>query len=132
MAESNLNTRIMKALRGHHPVRVENPACPGTPDINYTHGWIESKWLPRWPTFGNVVKVDHFTPQQRAWHVERSVRGGVSYVVIQISKTVLLFRGYDAAMHLGKLDETETRRMALACWENMLPPHEFVAAVVME
>jgi hypothetical protein len=100
--EADLNKKIMSALAGLHPIRVENLACPGTPDINAAGDiWIESKVIKDWPDYG-VVRVPHFTPQQRLWHIHRQRCGGNSLLCLQVSRKIFLFRGCDAAQHLGK------------------------------
>jgi hypothetical protein len=132
MAEDSTNTRVMKALRGLHPIRVENPACAGTPDINYIGGWIENKYLASWPLPGTIVRLDHFTPQQRCWHTLRAHAGGVSYVFLQVGREYLLFRGYDAAQELGKVTQQSLREMAVGIWDGKLNDKEFRAAIVTE
>lgn len=100
--EAALNKKIMKALVGLHPIRVENPACPGTPDINAAGDiWIESKVITAWPS-GGVVRVPHFTPQQRTWHIHRFSCKGHSFVCLQVGKNIFLLDGFDAAKYLGK------------------------------
>jgi len=102
MAETHLNERLTRALAALDPWRVENAVGPGTPDINYRGGWIESKQLPAWPKReGTVVKVDHYTPQQRSWHMRRAKRGGNIHVAIEVAGEFFLFNGWDAAQHLG-------------------------------
>jgi hypothetical protein len=40
------------------PQRVENSLDNGTPDVNYTHGWLELKYLDAWPRRpGTLVTV---------------------------------------------------------------------------
>lgn len=83
-------------------MRVENAVGPGTPDINYDAGWIESKRLKRWPVrIDTVVRVPHYVPEQRAWHVKRHTAGGLVHVVIQIGTAILVFNAFEAAQGLG-------------------------------
>lgn len=113
MAESDLNDRLRGAIRHRDPVRVENSVGPGTPDISFIGGWIESKFLPRWPKRANtVVQVRHYVPEQRAWHVKRRTAGGVVFVVIQIANDVLVFDAMDAAKGLGFWTREEMNRIA--------------------
>lgn len=55
------------------PVRIENPIHPGTPDVNLCDGhWIELKCILRWPVHEtSLVRIPHFTPQQRVWLYRR-------------------------------------------------------------
>lgn len=102
MAEKNLNARVMDALRGFDPVRIENAVGPGTPDIAYIGGWIEDKQLEAWPVRADTpVRVAHYTPQQRAWHSRHSRAGGRVHVVIEVARDVFVFRGDEAASGLG-------------------------------
>ncbi len=98
----------MAALYGLDPVRVENhEAGPGTPDINFIEGWIESKVIPAWPKRINTpVRVPHFRREQRSWLAKRGTFGGNAYVVLEITEdgTVLVFPALFAAEHVGNLD----------------------------
>ena len=58
------------------PVRVENPIHPGTPDVNLVGRWIELKCIPAWPVRDTtVVRIPHYTPQQRVWLYRRTSAG---------------------------------------------------------
>lgn len=107
MAETDLNKRIMSALAGWDPHRVENSVGPGTPDIEYIGGHIESKQMPSWPKrVKTVLRVPHYVPEQRAWHVGRCSAGGRCWVVIEVDRDVFVMDGIVAAEHLG-LDFTK-------------------------
>lgn len=106
MAEHELNGRVRTALKGFDPRRNENAVGPGTPDINFTGGWIEDKWLPSWPVrAGTVVKVPKYIKEQRSWHIRRRAAGGIVFVVIEIGDErtgdVLVYDAADAARGLG-------------------------------
>lgn len=86
-------------------VSVENPACPGTPDVNYIGGWVELKYAVDWPARDDTpLRLDHFTPQQRCWLRRRWHFGGNVWLCLQVSKTRhwIVFDGETAAKHLGK------------------------------
>jgi hypothetical protein len=102
MAESDLNDRLRSALAGYDPVRVENSVGPGTPDINFSLGWIESKQVAHWPSRADtVLALRHYTTQQRAWHVKRRAVGGVVWVAIEVHGETFIFDARDAAQGLG-------------------------------
>lgn len=117
----------MKALRRFHPVRVENSACPGTPDINCTLGWIEDKWIPRWPKGEGIVKCDHYTPQQRVWAVQRSLAGGRVWLMLQVERDYLLFDGKVAAEVLGRSTQSRLLSNAIMIWQGRIVDEELIA-----
>lgn len=103
MAESDLNKRLRDALNPKFDLRrCENAVDPGTPDINYLFGWIESKLLPAWPKRANtVVRIEHYVPAQRGWHLRRCSVGGRVWVALDVAGEFMLFHADHAAQHLG-------------------------------
>ena len=100
--EQQLNDKIMNAIRTRHPVRVENTADPGTPDINLVDMWIESKCIGAWPKRSDtIVRVPHYRPDQRAWQIKRRGMSGTCFVVLQVVSEVFVFDANEAAQHLG-------------------------------
>jgi hypothetical protein len=102
-----------KKLRPHlvaaklDPVRVENPIHPGTPDVNLCDGrWIELKCIPSWPARAtSLVRIPHFTPQQRVWLYRRWKFAPCStYLLLEVcaDRQWLLFDGDIAAKIVGK------------------------------
>lgn len=121
-AETNLNGRLRTALGGLDPCRVENPACPGTPDISYAHGWIESKALAFPKDRDLIVRIDHYVQQQRAWHVRRRRAGGSVLVVVEDTRHghVYVFDALWAASGLGMWTPKEMRAksdMYMMSWD---------------
>lgn len=120
MAESHMRGRVVRILRRHDAVAVENRVYPGTPDVNYIEGWVELKWLPRWPKGQDEpVRVKHFTPQQRVWLRRRWRRGGRAYVLLQVAQDWLLFDGATAADNLGKVSRGRLFELALKTWRKL-------------
>lgn len=120
-------TRCRKALGGLDPVRVENPAHPGTPDVNWGgwcrfldlrgEGWIELKWVRKAPERAStVLSLHHFTPQQRVWLLRRAARGGRVHVLLKVGQAWMLFDGVTAANHLGKVTYHELNGLAIRVW----------------
>lgn len=111
------------------PVRVENPAGPGTPDVNFggvidgerLEGWIELKWIRDAP-LGDLtpVRVDHFTAQQKIWLRRRWKRGGFVLLLIQVSRSWFLLDGATAARRLGHATMSELEEIAIGHWPNGL------------
>lgn len=110
-------------------MRIENLVEPGTPDVNYRDGWIELKYIPAWPKRAEtMVKIDHYTPQQRAWAIRRGHVGGKVSLLLVVGDEWLLFSGKDAAYWLG---ETWTRaacmRFCLKYWPKKPTQEDFQA-----
>jgi len=110
MAEKHLWATLRDALKPYgHFDRIENMVGRGRPDVNYCvrgcSGDIELKQLPAWPAHSDtVVKVDHFSPQQRLWLRQRCAAGGTVFVLLEVVKPTpvyLLLRGAWARLHLG-------------------------------
>lgn len=105
--EQQQRQKIVKALNKLKldAISVENPALPGTPDVNYIGGWMELKYIRDWPKRDSTtVRLDHFTQQQRIWLIRRWMNFGQCWLCLQVSKTRdwFLFTGKDAGMSLAK------------------------------
>lgn len=116
MSEAGMWEAIRPRLKKFDPVRIENVVGSGTPDVNYNDGWIELKYLDAWPVRDNTpVRIDHFTPQQKAWLVRRESTGGKAWLLLKVGKTDwLLFTGMTAAQHVGKVAQQELYELAHA------------------
>ena len=117
MSESGQRKRIIKALRPLHGIPVENPVRPGTPDVNYIEGWIELKWMRRWPTRDyTMVRLPHFTMQQRRFLRDRYEKGGNAWLLLQVGKEWLLFTGRDACDYVGQVSRKGLYKTARVRW----------------
>jgi hypothetical protein len=128
--ESRMRQRIVKILKPLHAVSVENSCGSGTPDINFTGGWLECKCINTWPKwYADVVKVPHFTPQQRLWLTQRTNAGGYAEVVLKVGRSWALLPGKEAAEHLG-IDWTKHEIITQAVWWKAgLNEQEFLAEI---
>lgn len=125
MSERGLWSRVRKAIRDLDPVRVENRVEAGTPDVNFTLGWIELKYQRRAPKRGGILKLDHdLSYEQRVWAIRRHRAGGKTYVLLKIGPEYLLFKGYVAAEVFGKLTLNELREEAIGKWRQKLNDKE--------
>jgi|TARA_R110002020_G_scaffold48763_6_gene138999 hypothetical protein len=79
--------------------RVENRVGSGMPDVHYINkrasGWIELKYVDSFPKKGkvNIGLKKH----QALWHKNYNAFGGVSWVLVRLSRSaIFLFKGEDA------------------------------------
>src|SRR5271154_1679686 len=101
------------------PVRVENPIHPGTPDVNLCTGlWIELKCIAAWPKRAtSLVRISHFTPQQRVWLFRRwKYAPGSTLLLLEVraDRQWLLFDGNVAAKIVGRSTTADHRGRARA------------------
>jgi hypothetical protein len=135
MSEQGMRKKLVRALRPLHAVSVENPALPGTPDVNYVEGWIELKWLRKWPVGEDtIVRIDHFTPQQRVFHIRRRQAGGRCWFMLQCRREWLLLDGADAALNINTEWCTKAHLIELAVhyWPQSLDQRELVECLTRE
>lgn len=137
MSEKSMSKIVMDALPGLDPIRVENLARPGTPDVNYggwtevptswggkvvlhkvkVEGWIELKELDDWPVRPTtVVRVDHFRPEQKIWLRRRCNSGCDAWLLLKVRQEWLLLEGATAAKILGNVTREELERSAFRRW----------------
>jgi hypothetical protein len=126
-----MRQRIVKILKPLHAVSVENSCGSGTPDINYIGGWIECKCVNTWPKNPSaIVKIPHFTPQQRLWIKKRLQAGGVVQVILKVGRDWVLLPEYsDVANNLGRSWTKEDILKASNSWhwENKLEEKSFLS-----
>ena len=134
MSESNMRTNLVQGLKKLDAVAVENPARPGTPDVNFIGGWIECKWLRAWPKRpGTPVKLDHpLLPSQKVWIKRRNRRGGRAWVMLQCGREWFLFKGGVACDFLGTASRHDLYRQAYYVWRTGLDTDELIASIRME
>lgn len=126
MAESDQRRKVIKGLKTLDAVPVENPVMPGTPDVHYMDGWIELKWLRAWPARpGTIVRIEHYTPQQKLWIRRRHLAGGNVFLLLQVRKEWMLFT-HPATMEVGKLTKQQLIDKAYKYWPNGLRMEELI------
>ncbi len=130
MAESKMRSNVVKVLRCFDAHPVENPAWPGTPDIECIPGWIECKWRRSWPVRATtVVEVDHYTIQQKRWAIERRKAGGSVWLLLQVRQEWLLFEGIAATLLIDKGTREQLYAGAKHYWPKGLDVESFVEVI---
>lgn len=117
---------LLKKMRPLDPVRVENRCGAGTPDINFVGGWMEAKWLPRWPKNcdTSAVLVPQYTRQQRVWAARREAKGGRVWFLFKVGQDWLLFFGGDARVLIGHSTRTVLLQNCARHWKSALVGEE--------
>lgn len=116
MTEKVMRQVVGKMLKQYDPIPVENPAYPGTPDLNYIEGWLELKYAERWPLRGGILRIEHYTPQQKVWGIRRQMSGGRTHLLLQVGQEWLLFDSITAAEYVGKSSREELIAVAQKVW----------------
>jgi len=85
------------AKAGLDPIRVENRALKGTPDVNYIYGWLELKHADRWPPKGGPLQLNHPpTNEQRTFLLRREINGGRAFLCLRVARDWFLLDGRTA------------------------------------
>jgi hypothetical protein len=111
--EQSMWDALRPRLAALDPVRVENAVGDGTPDVNYTHGWIELKRVPSWPARASTSVHIEVRTLQAVFLVNRWRAGGLSWVMAQVASEWLLFPGLDASALRVGLPAPVVRRTAI-------------------
>lgn len=94
--------------------RHEDKYSVGIPDVSFgindKNGWIELKYLEKWPKYG-TVKIPHFTSQQRNWLERRDGFGGGCWLLLQVGNDYLIFRGVNV-LEVGFVDRGRLEDLA--------------------
>lgn len=97
--------------------RIESSNVKGIPDTCYCIrgkvGWIEYKYLEKFPHRKNtLVRLDHFTTEQRVFMHDYTMAGGKCFVFVQVEQEYFLFDGLDASMYLSRSEDSGGWRKA--------------------
>ncbi len=116
ISEKTLRRNVITMLQPLDAIAVENPAHIGTPDVCFIEGWIELKVVKRWPPRGGILRLEHFTNQQRVWLLRRCRLGGRAILLLQVGLEWLLFDGETAANLVGRADKETLLKSAAQHW----------------
>lgn len=108
---------VIRALKPLDAVSIENGVGAGTPDVNFIHGWIELKSIPRWPSRQRtIVPIPHFHRGQRMWLAQRWNAGGGAWLLLKVGREWLLFNAPEAVKWIG--NGTQNDLIGSCCWWN--------------
>jgi|GEM_PF-2202952 len=120
MSEYTYRSQVIKALKRMRsdPQAVENSANPGCPDVECLRGWLELKYLPNWPKqMDTVVRIDHYTQQQRNFLRRRWNAGGGAWLLLRVGSrgTIenLLFEAPEAWEWVGRVPRARLVDLAI-------------------
>lgn len=107
MSEADTWTALRPLMSPLDPHRIENliTSEKGMPDVEYLGGWCELKWIDKskWPKRApTVVKLEHYTDEQRAWLLRRWYFGEAAWLILQ-SGEEWFFWNAPAAQAVGTL-----------------------------
>lgn len=124
MSESNLWSYLRVGMGPlWEAQRHEDKLTSGIPDVSYSithHGWIELKYLPDKPKRDNsILKIDHYTPEQRNWLTLHGARGGLCFLMLQVDKTYMIF-DWTKAQRIATLPYADHVAMAMGVWEKSI------------
>lgn len=124
-----MRRRVIQALQPLHAVAVENAVLAGTPDVNYVEGWIELKWIDKWPRVPSFrpILLRHFTPQQRLFMMQRTRARGKVWLMLKVGRDEwFLFTGEIAAEFVGRCARAELIAKATRHWPKGLNQTELI------
>jgi len=130
IAETRLRRWIVECLSPLDAMPVENPAKPGTPDVEYLGGWIEVKVADKPKRGATAVSVRHYTQQQRIWARDRIRARGTCLFFIQVCHEYVLLDGAVAADVIGEASLTTLKELALKVWNSKPKNKDFYLTVV--
>lgn len=118
MSEKGQRAAIIRALKMLDARAVENRVGAGTPDVNFVGGWLELKWMRRWPKKGGIVKIEHYTDTQRLWLARRWNAKGWTGLLLQVGRQHLLFEAPFACWSVGRCSQQDLYDGAVKVWQN--------------
>lgn len=114
----DMRPRVVRELnkRGLDAYAIEVVFIDGIPDVECRVAWLELKWLRDWTSKTGVIRLKHFTADQKNWLTKRWKSGGACFLLIQVKREWLLIAGKDA-MLVGTLTRLELREKAIGVWD---------------
>jgi hypothetical protein len=130
MKETSWRTTVVNMLGPLGAFSVENPAHPGTPDINCTAGWIELK-KAEWPARDDTPVDIDMRQTQRIWHRRWRRHGGFSWTLTKVNEEIwILHDGRWSADHLGNVTREVLIANAVTVWWNGPTAAELITTLI--
>lgn len=122
-SENGLWQTLRTNMGWQQATRHEDKLNAGVCDVSFAHdghGWLELKHSHTWPKrAGTVVRLEHFTEEQRAFLHLKGFAGGRTWLLWQVERDYLLFRWNN----LTAIGTTTRDQLYAACdrrWERRL------------
>lgn len=117
MKEKTARKNIVAAIATYrHAMAVENPAHPGTPDINFAGGWIEVKSRDEWPARATTpVRPRHPLMMEQIRWIRTRVGTGRDkvYIAFVVGKQYMFFDGLKGIEIIGLANRKDLEAAAL-------------------
>ena len=122
---------------GFYLDRIESFISKGIPDICYSKrsreqsfGWIELKFSKAWPKGKkSIVKLDHFTKEQRNWIYTRGKATGRVFLFWKIGEDHLMYN-HEAVFTLGSCTRGELLQQAISHWHKKIDFKELAKLLI--
>lgn len=103
-----MRAEFCKLIPSLDPVPLENvlggDTGPGTPDVELIGAYCELKYDRKWPVRAStIVRIPHYTQEQRAWLLRRWNAGEPTYLVYQVNGVEWLIWKAPEAQAVGTL-----------------------------
>lgn len=139
MQETSVRRKVISLLSPLNAFAVENPVCPGTPDVCCVAGWLELK-VTKWPRRADSRVVVDLRNEQKIWLRKWRKHGGRAWTFTVIEPVIGDFADrldecflHDAswsADYLGEVNEDVLRSNALAIWRGFPSRDQLIAELM--
>jgi hypothetical protein len=105
--------------------RHEDKLQLGIADVSYVsrqrqHGWIELKKLAEWPKReSTIVRIDHYTSEQRIWLKDKGKVGGFTFLFLQVGRDYMLF-DWQQAQQVGQVPKGDLVAGCRKYWQKRI------------
>lgn len=133
-----LRTGILQAYPGSHLVRIENRVGAGMPDVNGciegVDFWAELKAIESAPKRKGIIRIPHYTQEQRLWIRKRGRAGGRVGLALKVGRPLRYFYFHWQACFtmVGKVNLEELINCAVMYSEGPLPVQSMVGAMLLQ